>query len=908
MKNILKYTLAAAASLALLSACEEMEDFTTTIDAADKLVYVNPQEGSEFTARIMHRPIGSEGEFSISFPLKANTTSHEAFTAGIELDATLVETYNAENGTEYVALPAEYIKFDKSQVTFEADANTSVDSVAFHLDSDKDLSQLTERYYLAPFKVVSNGLTASKQLGNLWLLIETETNLIRPITGSSEMVGFSAGGRSLWTADTQGYEHLFDGNTDTELSLSGTHTFTIDMKQEQMVTGLRLYTYPLNYITIEYSVDGQTWSQAGTPRSGDYAYDGSSWSPGYYYVAVYDYFTARYLRLTTSMSGYAYLGELDVYVIESTEPTIYTETGSDNVVSGKVVHKKSTGQSSSDFYAEFPVMATISSDSGYSVTAAIDESYVATYNQAHGTSYDVLPAEYLNIENANLTIPAGGNSAEDYVRLSLTGDISQLNSTNGYLTAIELSANGAVTSPSKGVVYVQINSESNILREISSSDDMVGFLAGGKSGWTANVDNYGILFDGDYGSYLEFNGEQTVTIDLAQTMMITGLKLRTYSMNSFGFEYSEDGRNWQSAGSPGEGEYLYTGLTWSEGDYYVAVADYITARYLRLTFEVYGYWGYYNYLYEVDVYMLESSEPTIYTVCGTDNTFTGKITHHAIAGTSASLSAEFNVMTTISSESGYEVGAEVNSSLVNAYNREHGTSYAALDAGYVQISGVPCSIAPSSNTSDGTISVSLTGDLSGLTNANGYLVPIQLTAPSGAVVSSSRGTVYVIIEVDNSTSLLRSDFDPSILTNVVTDKSGWTLLACDEGGIHSSTDDNGYNNLFDGNTESYVRTWGGPVSFTVDLGREYEITGFSITARTDVSSYSSYQPNSITFQYSTDNNSYEMVDAMTDDGTLVQTTPTSYVAFYSAITARYLKFEGSYGSNMGAGEFDIYVK
>ena len=45
MKNILKYTSAAAAMMLALSSCEEMVDYQTVIDAAPKLAYVNPKGG-----------------------------------------------------------------------------------------------------------------------------------------------------------------------------------------------------------------------------------------------------------------------------------------------------------------------------------------------------------------------------------------------------------------------------------------------------------------------------------------------------------------------------------------------------------------------------------------------------------------------------------------------------------------------------------------------------------------------------------------------------------------------------------------------------------------------------------------------------------------------------------------------
>ena len=60
---------------------------------------------------------------------------------------------------------------------------------------------------------------------------------------------------------------------------------------------------------------------------------------------------------------------------------------------------------------------------------------------------------------------------------------------------------------------------------------------------------------------------------------------------------------------------------------------------------------------------------------------------------------------------------------------------------------------------------------------------------------------------------------------------------------------------------------------------------------------------------SLDGESYtDMGTVAYSEGTIYRTTPTSYVGLYVPEKVRYLKIEASYGSNMGAGDFNIYVK
>lgn len=903
MKNILKYTASAFVAALALASCEEMEDYQKTIDAAPKLAYVHPKSGDTFSTLIIHRPTGSTGSFHTEFQPNCNTTDHGDVTVGIEYDADLVASYNEKNGTAYVALPEKYITLTNASVVIPADTTASRDTVKIDLNAEQDLSALTERTYLAPFKVKSEGMQASSQMGNLWFIVNTETNLIRPIESADDMVGFVAGGTSEWTADCGDASNLFDGNSNTSVTFETDNVVTIDMKKSIMVTGLRLNTYPVGSLSIEYSEDALDWKQAGTPQSGEYVYNGGSWSAGDWYAAVYDYFQARYLRLTFTMTGYyKRINDIYVYMIESTDPTLYTITGSDNVVSGKVVHVKGSG-SQSDFSSSFKVYTTVSSDKGYEVTASVDNSLVESYNTKHGTSYATMPAENVSIDNSSISIAAGENVSSESVTISLTGDLSGLTDENGYLVPVKLSASGAVTSESRGTVYAVITSENKLIKPIKSTDDILGFPSGGKNTWSADCDNYANLFDGSNSTSVQFpqqNGN-TFTVNFGGKRLITGLHFYGYGMTNVSVEYTADGAKWETAGTADDSDVVNSGSQWGKGDYYMAFGEALEAQSMRITFDFTGY--YYCQLCEVDAYEIESTDPTIYAVCGTDNVFTGKIVHHNVAGSKANVSASFNVMST--DNSGYSVSASMDASLVNSYNSSHKTSYAALDASYVQIDGSPCEIAKGSNKSAGQISVSLTGDISKLTNKNGYLVPVKLSA-DGAVTSTGRGVVYVAISVETSTSVFQESFDiNSIEGTQVADRSGWKILACDESGIYNGT----YDLLFDGNTTTYIRTWGGPVSFTVDLGQEYDMTGLVITARTDNSRYSNYQPNTVQIMSSLDGSDYtDLGTAVKSEGTMVASVPSSYVSFYASKKVRYLKIEASYGSNMGTAEFNIYAK
>lgn len=901
MKNILKYSAAAAAMIFALASCQEFEDYTVTVDGAPTLAYVNAGEDNLFSTLVSHRPTGSTGNFSTEFIVRCNTPVHAATTVSLIYDASLVESYNAAHETEYAVLPEEYLAVENATLTLPENSLQTEEPVKIALDSTANLANLTERYYLAALRIESPGMASSEVMGSVYLLVETETNLIRPISSPDDMAGFPAGDRAEWTADCANFANLFDGSTSTSSSFSASgNVVTVDMKTTHMMTGLSIDGGTMSRLSIEYSLDGKSWSQGGTPAEGETVSSGSTT-----YVAIYDYVEARYLRLTIdfALEWDASINELNVYMIESTDPTLYLMTGENNLLRGKITHKKGVG-STCDLSASFKAYTTISSQNGYNATITADNSLVAAYNEQNGTSYETLPGEYLSLENASLTIAGGENASEGEVTVSLKGDLSALTAKAGYLVPLKLTttSSDAVVSESRGVVYLCIEVETNIIRDIDSADEMVGFPAGGSSAWTADCGDAANLFDGNNGTAVSglTSSGNVITVDMKQTQMVTGLHLHTYSIGNVSIAYSLDGETWDTAGTVADNEYVFNGGSWSAGDYYVALADYVEARYLRLSFD---FTGWYRNLYEMEVYQIESTDPTIYAQCGSDNVFSGTLTHHTVAGAISGVNVAFNVQTTISSPSGFEVGVEVDNSLVSAFNSAHGTSYAAMESQYVNLANVPCLIPAGANRSTDQVVVTLQGDLSSLTNADGYVIPLRLKAPSGAVVSESRGVVYVTVDVETSSELFRTNFSASSIEgSPVADRSGWKIIASDSEGVHSGS----YDSLFDGDKETYIRTWGGPVSFTVDMGREYDMTGMVITSSTWSGTYA---PNEVMIECSLDGVDYQMLGTPSQSaGSIVVTLPDAYIALYGSQKVRYLRINASYGSNMGTGEFNIYAK
>lgn len=432
----------------------------------------------------------------------------------------------------------------------------------------------------------------------------------------------------------------------------------------------------------------------------------------------------------------------------------------------------------------------------------------------------------------------------------------------------------------------------NIIRTIESVDDMVGFPATGRTQWSADCSNYTSLFDGNTYSAGTLPGGSPTTIDMKETQMVTGLCLGSWNTNiPISIEYSLDGENYSQAGTPVSGEYVS-----ANSQTYVAFYDYVEARYLRLTptSEI--------SLAEVNIYKIESEEPTLYALCGTDNTLTGSIAHTSSSSFNG-VNAAFDVYTTVFSASGYTVTASVDNSLIDAYNSANGTSYKSIDESLIKIANNPATIEANANKTTEQLKVSLEDDLSTLTDKSGYLIPVTFSA-NGAVTSSSRGVVYIIVTPVEE--LFRKNFAfEDIGGSLVEDRSGWTI----EGESDLYTESYQHESLLDGDGNTYVRTWGGPVVFKIDFGKEPDVTAVSLLPRQDNPWYASYHPYSIQIEYSEDGNIYtELGTAMQANGEIVSFNGAAFAALYGSQKMRYIRITASYNSNMGTAEFNVYSK
>lgn len=450
------------------------------------------------------------------------------------------------------------------------------------------------------------------------LKVDKAINAIRPMESLEDLIGARVTDRSAWTADIDNYANLFDDDVYTGWALpdAAGSPITIDLGREYNISALRVgqsgsyYSY---YFSGDIAISkdgGQTFVKIGkfNVNSGE-----ALPMDSYYRVAAfYGTITTRYLQLTlkTASSYYKSISEIDIYEGD-TDPVVYTSVGDGNEMKSKIAHTPVGSFSNVD--VSFFARTNIPSDRGYTVNVAADNSLVAIYNAEHGTAYGILDNSFLDVENAQLMIAAKAYKSNESVKVSLKGDVSTLNSPNGYLVPLRLTSPDAASSAKQGVVWLIITTENSYFMSSPTADQVKGTPAD-RSSWTARNAANGAdlgrsLFDGE--SYSNIGESvRSVVIDLKQSHAIQGIRFlatyggfgNTYDIQKVRVSISNDGSDFTVIGET-DSSFWYTVSGYYEptaGSHTLVAYGIISAQYVKL--EILECGNYFYGLAEFDIF------------------------------------------------------------------------------------------------------------------------------------------------------------------------------------------------------------------------------------------------------------------------------------------------------------------
>jgi len=228
------------------------------------------------------------------------------------------------------------------------------------------------------------------------------------------------------------------------------------------------------------------------------------------------------------------------------------------------------------------------------------------------------------------------------------------------------------------------------------------------------------------------------------------------------------------------------------------------------------------------------------------------------------------------------VKAELDNSLIEAYNKEYGTTCVALPEGVIDLSKAVATIPQGAYLSADSVNISIDNSKLALLTGKAYLAPVKLTSTSdpGSEVSKKYSTAYIVI--NTSKTIIKDNVaSADMLGSLVTNYSTFTVTS------DPASTRNTFANIFDGSTTTYWQFGTSPVSIVVDMKELKKVTGFRLFSYYAASG-SSYLFSKVQVSLSKDNVTFEESGTSTSS-TMVNESGYQYISFYGAAEARYVK-------------------
>lgn len=204
----------------------------------------------------------------------------------------------------------------------------------------------------------------------------------------------------------------------------------------------------------------------------------------------------------------------------------------------EVQHTPEGSTAGSSIEAKFPVRTTRAVEGNIVVTAEIDNSAIDIYNNANGTSYNMIPENLVVLEDMSATVSQGNTLSTDSIEVSIDQTKLDQLTKEYYLVPIKLksvSDKSAEISSNYNTVYIIINTKEVVIKPNVSPSEMLGTLVSDYSAWTVIADvtassgSASDVFDGSTNTYWDLQASPvTITLDMKQKKKIGGLRL--YSM------------------------------------------------------------------------------------------------------------------------------------------------------------------------------------------------------------------------------------------------------------------------------------------------------------------------------------------------------------------------------------------
>ncbi len=263
----LRLTLSVSSSYSYYRTIYEVQVYAAEFN--EPYVYLSTTaSGNVLNASVIHTPAGTNAAVSDTMTAHVSEPSASGYTVKYTVDNSLIDAYNAANGTSCKPLPDGFLKIPECKIDAMAYASDEI-----RPELTGDVTSLSEPAYLVPLRISVDGLKSSEKNGVAYMIITTEYNDFMNNPTFDDVRG-SYADRSAFkaaSADTGAAlgSVLFDGDV---YSSSYDENITVDMGASYKVSALKLYYcfsdygswYSPTKLRISTSDDGSNWTVRGT--------------------------------------------------------------------------------------------------------------------------------------------------------------------------------------------------------------------------------------------------------------------------------------------------------------------------------------------------------------------------------------------------------------------------------------------------------------------------------------------------------------------------------------------------------------------------------------------------------------------------------------------------------------------
>ncbi len=281
-------------------------------------------------------------------------------------------------------------------------------------------------------------------------------------------------------------------------------------------------------------------------------------------------------------------------------------------------------------------------------------------------------------------------------------------------------------------------------------------------------------------------------------------------------------------------------------------------------------------------YLVIHTTSDIVTLTG-NNTVSSAIVKTPV-GVFGDISGSFTATLLHAIGSDVKISAKIDNSLIEEYNTEHSTAYAALPASVANtVEVTPATIAAGETT--GTIKVTADKEKAKTLDGSAYLLPLRLTATYADGTTQTIETAKAYITLSFLESLINSN-PTEIIGTIQEDCSAWECIAAT-------------NLSKDGMSFDAWRPTGSQLSeasFTVDFKTEHKVSAFMANCYV-------MQNNGARVYLSTDGKNWTDLGSTAGNKSVRDDNWCSWYVLYGGVSARYIRYDFTLNPNSWAWSY-----